>query len=131
MSNKKNNERLYKILSSINKLVVHDYLFVDVDNSRMAIRDSLASIYLKDEQTFSNFIRNIELWMSYDRSCAQMEGYTTEELKEMEIPDLPEIEKIDICIVNSVGKPIVIGCYKDKNISLIPYDELYKQISEE
>lgn len=121
---------LMQKISYIDKLASGGFLYIDESQNRLVISTTLASLFISSEEKFSNFLQNVSMWMMFERSRKIMEKYTPQQLSSMEQPALPEEKPIDFCILTSEGTPIVVGNFKNKHLSMVPYDEVKDKTAE-
>lgn len=121
---------LMQKINYIDKLASGGFLYIDESQNRLVISTTLASLFISSEEKFTNFLENVSMWMMFERSRKIMEKYTPQQLSSMEQPELPEGKPIDFCILTSEGAPIVVGNFKNKHISMVPYDEVKDKTTE-
>jgi len=122
---------LMQKINHIDKLASGGLIYIDEPQNRLMISTTLASLFISSEQKFSAFLQNVSMWMMFERSRKIMAKYTPQQLSEMEQPPLPEEKPIDFCILTAEGTPIVVGNFKNKHLSMVPYDEVKDKTTEQ
>ena len=122
---------LMQKINYIDKLASGGFIYIDELQNRLVISTTLASLFISSEEKFSNFLQNVSMWMMFERSRKIMAKYTPQQLSQMEQPELPPETPIDFCIVTAEGNAIVVGNFKNKHLTMVPYDEIKDKTTEE